>query len=306
MRATIHSPRPRTSRRGAFTLIELLVVIAIIAVLIGILLPALGHARRAGRLTVCQANLRSQSTLVTLYNHDFKEFMPPRWLAWNRLTSDGDYDRAFWLLNRFLALWQGSEFPDPEEGSDRQWPVPQGAWRCPEVRDELQAQTHAGYQHSAPNGWLFSQANIDEQTHTLRFWTDALPGWESRSSPKAWRKSFTPQFPHQVVEISDNVSYWVPGHNHRDARESIGFSYDLVAGETPRDDRNAGHHDATSRRPAVFLDGHADALPIGPTYWLDELNTYAGPSGQYPRTLFAKEVMRLMWFVNESDRQRGE
>ena len=37
MRATIHSPRPRTSRRGAFTLIELLVVIAIIAILAAIL-----------------------------------------------------------------------------------------------------------------------------------------------------------------------------------------------------------------------------------------------------------------------------
>jgi prepilin-type N-terminal cleavage/methylation domain-containing protein len=59
--------------RRAFTLIELLVVIAIIALLIGILLPALGEARRVGRLAVCLSHLSQLSVSYQNYAADFKE-----------------------------------------------------------------------------------------------------------------------------------------------------------------------------------------------------------------------------------------
>ncbi|KAA0216808.1 MAG: prepilin-type N-terminal cleavage/methylation domain-containing protein [Leptolyngbya sp. PLA3] len=63
----MHKPR-----RG-FTLIELLVVIAIIALLIGILLPALAKARRAGRGAVCKSNLKNTGTGMASYATDFQD-----------------------------------------------------------------------------------------------------------------------------------------------------------------------------------------------------------------------------------------
>jgi prepilin-type N-terminal cleavage/methylation domain-containing protein len=64
------------ARFRGFTLIELLVVIAIIALLIGILLPALGEARRAARTTISTSNQRQLATGMNSYATDYKDRIP--------------------------------------------------------------------------------------------------------------------------------------------------------------------------------------------------------------------------------------
>src|SRR5436305_3493236 len=78
------SIRPKTPARG-FTLVELLVVIGIIALLVGVLLPALNKARQQANLVACQANLRQIGLGIQLYAVAYKGSLPVG-------TFDGTWD----------------------------------------------------------------------------------------------------------------------------------------------------------------------------------------------------------------------
>jgi prepilin-type N-terminal cleavage/methylation domain-containing protein/prepilin-type processing-associated H-X9-DG protein len=92
-----------THRTRAFTLIELLVVIAVIAILMAVLIPALGKAKESARDVKCRSNLRNIGMGITLFlqDNDFKPINNDTtngfyWYNTNgtlRTTSDGD---AYW------------------------------------------------------------------------------------------------------------------------------------------------------------------------------------------------------------------
>jgi len=74
----------RTPSGRAFSLIELLVVIAIIALLIGIIVPSLAGARRAGQQSVCLANLRQVAQASMLYASEHDGASPALGVPWFR------------------------------------------------------------------------------------------------------------------------------------------------------------------------------------------------------------------------------
>ena len=73
-----------------FTLIELLVVIAIIAILAGLLLPALNQARKMAKGVQCTANRKTFAILFANYANDYKEYLIP-----SKMTTPPPYNRGW-------------------------------------------------------------------------------------------------------------------------------------------------------------------------------------------------------------------
>jgi len=90
VRSDLEEVWPLVGRR-AFTLVELLVVISIIALLMSILLAALGKAREAGRSVVCMANVRRISMAGYIYALENDGRFPPFRLAKTYPTDTVDY-----------------------------------------------------------------------------------------------------------------------------------------------------------------------------------------------------------------------
>lgn len=119
----------RPHRTLAFTLIELLVVISIIAILIGILLPALGAARDTMRTTKCAGNLRQLATLMSSYSVDSRDVYTP-----HRSPGGSRFDTDWW----WGTLIFDSSLPtrtDRERATATARRAIYSLFRCPTFRD---------------------------------------------------------------------------------------------------------------------------------------------------------------------------
>jgi prepilin-type processing-associated H-X9-DG protein/prepilin-type N-terminal cleavage/methylation domain-containing protein len=124
-------------RPAAFTLIELLVVISIIAVLIGILLPALSMARIRAQQTVSASNMRSIGLALHMYQDEFDDWFP-------RTTHSLDFSQMnrAWIFALAPYLTDARPVDNPVNPGETLWSI--GPVRiCP--RDPKGAERLAGH-----------------------------------------------------------------------------------------------------------------------------------------------------------------
>lgn len=127
-------PKRKKANRTSFTLIELLITISIIAILVGILLPALNKAREKGQVISCLSMQKQVNLGLTMYADAFDDYFPsceiPRG---DGVSGDGPEweDKYRWAL-RLWSFSTGQDLESSEMRSAKAIAAMQ-AYRCPKV-----------------------------------------------------------------------------------------------------------------------------------------------------------------------------
>ncbi len=119
----LQSDRPRLSpRRTGFTLIELLVVVSIIALLIGLLLPALGKAREHSRAGVCMAHMKHLGYALAFYATDNEGYIPREGVYHQRILQRDPliYERYYHPWPRAFHQYMSERLPYRDKGPEFQ------------------------------------------------------------------------------------------------------------------------------------------------------------------------------------------
>lgn len=266
--------RSGSRRRAAFTLIELLVVISIIALLISILLPALGKARQTARALICQSGERQIGVAMGAYLNVNKTFYP------------GDHwepgkSAIVWpaRIRTFLGTNTEGAFHCASAPSDQKWPKYPGGIADPRWEktgryigwEENDLMYDGGLSQQLNRIWTYGYNGFGER-ETYREGTPQIYGLgEHIRHPKEWLleqkkpdnntpsdvawaevKDSTVQFPSDLIVVGDSNRNFVWD-------TSLSMQSELPMGEDPAKALVRPGFVHSKKAQFVFADTHVAA-----------------------------------------------
>jgi prepilin-type N-terminal cleavage/methylation domain-containing protein/prepilin-type processing-associated H-X9-DG protein len=259
------APSRSASRRRGFTLIELLVVIAIIAILAGMLLPALGRAKSKAHQTACLSNLRQVGIAFAQYLPDNNETYPG-------VASKGAYepmveDWIFWNLNRATSRpgYPREYFNDARNSAIARHigAFTTNLFRCPADRDVLAREKDWRARPTSGNPYLYSYSLIslvgDRNRGIGSIYQPGQPPLHFRSS------EITRPSDKMVVAEENGSATAFPGAGVIDDGRFVpgdGTSGNVLSGRHRLSGRTTARDYLSGMGDVLFADGHVSAMTV--------------------------------------------
>ncbi len=272
--------RQSQSPNRGFTLIELLVVISIIALLIGILLPALGAARKTARQVQCLSNLKQLGIVIEVYQQDNGGLWPS---SQNGAPAQGNGFGQWWSEAIFLENFYGGAVPTADKPfqlltdwiNDREEAFAGSIFECPEWEQTFDETATGGFDPLLRKGYAWNVDLPPREPTGPQNWT--------RYKKAEWVKGGLSEA--MLLIDSDRPNVWDNHVTNGDGASSVGTD------GLSNIERWAGRHNGNIN--TMFADGHANS-----TSW-KELPVFANHRTE-GLAYYSNEEFIAFWYAGDT------
>ena len=257
------NPSVRSGR--AFTLVELLVVVAIIALLLSILLPALGKAKEIAVEVACASNMKAQGLANSMYATDNKGWFVPEKLyqgaSYGKMPTPNPWNDSKWPS--FADILTDYTTPPP---SPFDWESEKTIWNCPGDRDQVNLAACYGRNNTINDPLPQNQEralgtiSLNGSPTQIMYWENIHPDELDVIPTETVLFMDSESWGTRLIEpAGDDNTFLAEADFRHGASASLYNVPNRPTSSTKGDARDAG-----GRSNFLFFDGHVSASAIAP------------------------------------------
>jgi prepilin-type N-terminal cleavage/methylation domain-containing protein/prepilin-type processing-associated H-X9-DG protein len=275
-------------RTRAFTLVELLVVVSVIAILTGLLLPALGNARNAAQSAVCLSNIRQLQIASLMYSEEHRGQLIEPGLPEGGI---GPREELSWVNTLRDYVDEGIDNISPGDESPH-WSLEKGGQGVPVINTEdrfrassygvndmvtslLQIELEPGEDPgNLANRYFNRMQKINAPSRTIQFLMMAEFGAFAGADhvhPQEWDPSFSPGPEYQAFFASQQAAIGSFGGTPSGFEQVLDFYSGAERAAVLGNSADAGWE---TRSNYAFLDGHAETMTFSDVYESQDRNLF--------------------------------